>query len=291
MAVPSLLDNVNVSEVVDVSNCVEEYYDDITDRNLLIVDSETHYVGSIAQKEAQQRFAMHGGEGRKEKFFFNGMERLDYVIEALTTAQCGYLLVLSSYIDYDGLIIRTENDPTPMSTEDMQRVLSITPARSSTFYDFLSACTSYGIITDSGDGRYYVTRRFHFRGKTDGERVVMTIIARLREMFKEISAHDIGLLYRLIPYIHIDSNMLCANPEEKSPKHVRKFNRKELAEVLGVSPALISRATGRMIYRGKSVFARITTATDGTYYMLNPDIFRRNTRKYDVVERSIFGLE
>jgi len=195
--------------------------------------------------------------------------------------------MLSSYIDFDGLIIRSENDPTPMSFADMQKVLK---SPQSTFSEFMTACISHGIITESADGRFYVTRRFHFRGKTAGDRVVKTIIAKLREMYAEVSAHDIGLIYRLIPYIHRDSNILCVNPEEKSPKHVRKLNRKQLAEVADVSPALISRATGRMIYRGKSVFAKITTATDGTYYMLNPEIFKRSDRKYNVTERTIFGL-
>lgn len=245
-------------------------------------------VKSAEQAEAQRRYNAQGGQGRKETFFFNRMARLDYVIEALTTAQCGYLLILSSYIDFDGLIIRSENNKTPMSPADMQRALR---ASQSTFYDFLDACTAHGIITESDDGRFYVTPLFHFRGKTDGDRVVMTMITKLREMYSEVSAHDIGLLYRLIPYIHRDSNILCANPEEQSAKHVRKFNRKQLADAVGVSPALISRATSRMVFRGKSVFAKITTATDGTFYMLNPQIFRRNEREYDVTERSIFGLD
>lgn len=247
-----------------------------------------YHVQSAEQKEAQERWAAQGGQGRKETFFFNGMDRLDYVIQALTTAQCGYLLVLSSYIDFDGVIIRSEKDKTPMTPSDMQRALKASP---STFYDFLDACLSHGIITEDGGGRFYVTRRFHFRGKTEGDRVVKTIIAKLREMFAEVSAHDIGLIYRLIPNIHIESNILCVNPEEKSPKHVRKLNRKQLADVADVSPELISRVTGRMIYRGKSVFAKITTATDGTYYMLNPEIFKRNDREYNVVERTIFGLD
>ncbi|MBO0602714.1 hypothetical protein I2483_13685 [Sporosarcina sp. E16_3] len=274
-----------------MTNGIEKYYNEETGQHLLIVDSETHYVGSFAQQEAQRRFAIQSEGGRKEKFFFNGMERLDYVIEALTSAQCGYLLVLSSYIDFGGLIVKSENDKVPMSTTDMQRVLKITKTQQSSFYDFLDACLSHGIITDSGDGRFYVTKQFHFRGKTEGDRVVMTMITKLREMYAEVSAHDIGLLYRLIPYIHKDSNMLCANPEENSPKHVRKFNRKQLAEAIGVSPELISRATGRMVYRGKSVFAKVTTATDGTYYMLNPQVFRRSNVDYDVTVRTIFGLD
>src|SRR5690625_1289579 len=241
--------------------------------------------------EAYRNIKSYDGEGRQEAFFFNRMNNLDYAMASLTTSQCGFLLVLSSYIDYDGLLINSENNKEPMSTADMQRVLRITKTRQSSFYDFLNACIDNGIIRDNKDGRYYVNRDYHFRGSTNGDRVVMTIISKLREMYSEVSAHDIGLLYRLIPYIHVDTNMLCANPEEKIPKYVRKFNRKELAEAAGVSPALISRATGRMVYRGKSVFARVTTATDGTFYMLNPQVIRRADVDYDVTVRSIFGLD
>jgi hypothetical protein len=110
-------------------------------------------------------------------------------------------------------------------------------------------------------------------------------------MYKEVSAHDVGLLYRLIPFVHVDSNILCENPNEKNANAVVKFNRKTLAEAIGVTPQVISRATSRMIYEGKSVFAKVTTATDGTFYMLNPLIFRRSDRNdYDPTTKVIFGL-
>ena len=254
-----------------------------------IITDGTYYVRSRKQDEAYRRIT--DKEGRSPSFFWNRMERLPFVADTLTFAQSGHLLILSSFIDYDGLLVKSENDQTPMSTDDMRKVLRLDKSKRSTFYDFLDACLSHGIITESGDGRFYITQHFHFRGKTEGERVVKTYITRLREMFKEVSAHDIGLLYRMIPYIHVETNMLCANPEEKIPKYIRKFNRKELADAVGVDPQVVSRSVRRMVFDGKSVFAKITTATDGTFYMLNPAIFERKSCDYDPSVKSIFGLD
>jgi hypothetical protein len=249
------------------------------------------YIESVAQREARLRYAKQKGEGRKESFFFSVIERMHYVANALTPAQCGYLLVLTSHVNFDGLLVRSEKDSTPLTPTEMQKALNLTKSKRSTFTDFLDACLNHGIIKRNEDG-YYIEKGFHFRGRTEGERVVRTYITQLREMYKEVSAHDVGLLYRIIPFIHVDSNILCENPNEKDARSVVKFNRKSLAEAIGVTPQVISRATSRMIYDGKSVFAKVTTATDGTFYMLNPSIFRRSDRDdYDATTKGIFGLQ
>lgn len=247
-------------------------------------------VKSAEQAEAQRRFTAQQGQGRKHTFFFNGMDRLPYVSDALTLAQSGYLLILASYLSYDGVIVRSENDPEPMTTADMRQVLRLTGTKESTFYDFLDACLAYGIITEKSGG-YAITRQFHFKGRADNDRVVRTFINRLRALYSEVSAHDIGILYRLIPHIHKESNILCANPEEPVPSKVRKLNRKQLAEVVGVKPDIVTRAVKRMIFDGHSVFAKVTTATDGTFYMLNPSVFRRKDSEFDPAVRGIFGLD
>lgn len=248
------------------------------------------FIQSLAQRETVKRIMHQKREGRKESFFFSVMERMSYVTSVLTPAQCGYLLVLTSHVGFDGLLLRSEKDSSPMTQMDMRKSLKLANTKRSTFTDFLDACLNHGILTKAESG-YCVERGFHFRGKTEGERVVRTYITQLREMYKEISAHDVGLLYRLLPFIHVDTNILCANPNEKSTRAVVKFNRKTLAEAIGVTPQVISRATSRMIYDNKSVFAKVTTATDGTFYMLNPSIFRRSDRDdYDATTKGIFGL-
>lgn len=249
-------------------------------------------IDSVEGSEVRKRIAKQKAEGRKEAFTFNVMERMSYVGDVLTSAQCGYLLVLSTYINYGGLIVKSERDDTPMSQTDMLVALKLKETQRSTLTDFLSACMNYGIITRDSEG-YSINNGFHFRGNNGkGDNVVRSYITKLREMASVHKPEEVGFLYKLIPYIHKTTNMLCENPNELSPSKVTKLNRKQLAEVTGVNVSYVSRATRTMIYNGKSVFAKITTATDGTFYMLNPSIFRRADRyDYDETTRGIFGIE
>lgn len=246
-----------------------------------------YHVESVEQRDTRRRILAQKGAGRTESFVWSRLDGLPYVIDSLTTAQCGHLLMLSTYVDYDGLLVRNENDKTPMDSADMRKLLRLSD---STFYDFMKACIDFGIISED-EGRYYVEGGYHFKGKTGGERVAKTVNTRLREWYHELGANNLGILYRLIPYINVETNMLCANPEEKIPKYIKKLNRKELAEVVGVNPAVISRAVSRMIFKGTSVFAKVTTATDGTFYMINPSVIRRNDVDYDTTVKAIFGID
>lgn len=246
---------------------------------------------SVEQEIVGKRIAAQKREGRKEKFVFNVMDNVPYVSEALTSAQCGYLLVISTFINFDGLIVTSERDGEPMTRADMVQALGLRDTQRSTLSEFLSACFDYGIMTEK-DGGYYINNGFHMRGKTDNPNVVRSIIVRLREMAKVNKPEHIGLLYKLIPYISKYSNILCENPNEEIPSKRVKLNRKRIAEITGVADSYITRITRTMIYREKSVFAKVTTATDGTFYMLNPTIFRRADRTdYDDTTRDIFGID
>lgn len=244
------------------------------------------------QNETRRRIAKQKAEGRKEGFTFNVMDNMAYVSSVLTSAQCGYLLVLSTYINYEGMIVNSERTESPMAQDEMLKALRMRSTQRSSLTDFLSVCTSHGLMSKCRDG-YTICDGFHFRGKNnDSYNVVRSYITKLRDMASENKAEDVGFIYKLIPYIHKTSNMLCDNPNELTPSKVRKMNGKQLAEVSGVSTWKVSKTTSTMIYRGKSVFARITTATDGTFYMLNPQIFRRSDRTdYDDITRHTFGID
>lgn len=235
-------------------------------------------------------YATKANGGRNEAFIWSVIKNVDYVVQALTASQRGYLLLLSTHIDYEGRLIRSENDKTPMSKEDMRKVLRLTGTKDSSFYDFLDACMNHGIIThDPERDVYYVTKRFHFKGSTYNERVVKTMVMRLREMAKELTPNDIGLLYGIIPYIHVSSNYICANPEESDLRHVVRLNQRELAEKLRIHPKSLARAIGRMSYRGHPMFAKVT-AGGRSYFMVTPLLFLRNVDSLTDSDRLTFGI-
>lgn len=250
--------------------------------------SEIHYVRSRNQDEAYRREkeADKWRNGRSMQFTASNMRNLHEVYDVLTTSQCGYLLRLQCSVEYEtGRLINANK--TPMTTQDMMKALGL-KRKSSTFYDFLRACKDSGIITEINE-EHYVNQRYHFRGAFSDQYVVKSYSARIKQVYREVKAADIGLMYRMLPYVHYDTNALCANPFEADPNNIRWFSRKELAEAIGVDPATLGRRLPKMKFGDEYVIARIKVG-GSEKYTFNPNVFYRNKTKPDDTLVAMFSV-
>jgi hypothetical protein len=243
---------------------------------------------TLRHKNQDEAFARKGySEGRKHDFTASNMETLHEVYSVLTTAQCGYLMVLQCYVNYDGGTLVNPDD-TLMSTAQMRKVLQL-DRKKSTFYDFLRDCIEHVIIRESG-GSYSVNPRYHFRGAFGNQIVVKTYTTKLKEVYREVKAADIGLIYRMLPYVHYKTNALCDNPFEHDPLSIRWFNRKELADAIGVDPATLGRRLSKMTFGGEFVIARIKFNSTVEKYTFNPSVFYRREGKPDDTLQAMFNV-
>jgi hypothetical protein len=230
------------------------------------------------RKGAAEHFDRETFKGRNAGFTFTSMDDIHYVTERLTTAQCGYLLVLQCYVDYDGgRIVKARGES--MNSSDMLDVLQLKRKRS-TFYDFMSACLEAGIITEDESGSYYVNPRYHFRGATQNRAVIRTYTAKVRQAYREVKAVDLGLMYRMLPYVHVSNNALCSNPTERDPKKICWFNGKSLAAAIGVDEKTLTRRLPHMKFGGEYVIAR-TSVGPQRMFQFNPSVFYRGNKTPD----------
>lgn len=239
----------------------------------------------VEVREARRRhFAKVRGRSA-EPFFWSVMKNVDYVVNALTPPQRGFLLLLASYIDYEGRIMRGGK---PMKSGAMREVLG---ASKSTYYDFLDACKNHGIMTQDEDGTYRISDGFHYRGKLRKDSVTRTAIMQLREMSDYLTANDIGILYALIPHINATTNVIASNPDETDIRRVDPLSQREIAERIGISVPAFSRAMKRMRFRDDSpMFAKYETAdTKGVF--VNPLLFVRNLDEVDGGMRLMFRVK
>lgn len=221
-------------------------------------------------------------EGRSLEFTNANMTHIHEVYNVLTTAQCGYLMLLQCYVGWsDGIIVKP--DKTPMTTRDMRSVLQLNRKRS-TFYDFFKACVSNGVITENEDGTYSVNERYHFKGAFDSQFVVKAYSTKVKHVYSEVKASDIGLIYRMLPYVHMSTNALCSDPGEENPKAIDWFTRGELAEAIGVDADTLGRRLKAMKFDGEYVVARIKVGAEPERYTMNPSVFyRQNNDPSDVL--------
>lgn len=229
--------------------------------------------------------------GRQDSFSFSDMETLHEVVAALTTAQCGYLLLLQCYVEYDtGRLIKP--DGLPMTTADMQRVLMLTGRRRSTFYDFMTRAKAAGII--GGTEHFYINPRYHFKGASANRSVIRSYATAVKRAYNEVNAADLGLIYRMLPLVHMKTNALCANPFEPDPAQLRWLNVKEMAALIGVDEKTLIRRLPRMKFDGQYVIARIKLgggkSREPLRFVFNPNVFYRNTTKPDDTLVAMFAV-
>jgi hypothetical protein len=257
---------------------------------LFVPDGENYVIRTQEQIDDSRRHFERQSRvdfGRHVDFTFAAMEAIHEVSSALTTTQCGYLLLLQCYIDYDNNALKTTKSRY-MDTADMIDVLQLKRKRS-TFYKFMTACLDNAIITKTDDGVYVVDPRYHFRGTTHNQQVIRSYTAKIKHVYREMNAADLGLIYRMLPFVNYEMNALCSNPTERSPEKVRWLSRRELADAIGVSEGEISRRLPKITIGDEYIIARIHVGGQ-TMYMFNPLVFKRNNKPVDETSQTIFSV-
>jgi hypothetical protein len=241
-------------------------------------------------RHRNQDYAFKGiQKGRGRDFTSANMETIHEVYGALTTAQCGYLMLLQCYVSYDGGPL-INPDKTPMKKSDMKSVLQL-DSKPRTFYDFYKACVNHEVIRENQDGTFTVNERYHFKGQFDDQYVIKAYTTKIKRVYREVKAADIGLIYRMLPFVHMETNALCGNPFEKDPSSISWFNRKELAEVIGVNPDFLGRRLPNMKFDKEYVIARIKIGKEPERYAFNPKVFYRQNKTPDPTLQAMFSVK
>jgi hypothetical protein len=245
--------------------------------------SESYTLRHRKQDEAFRR--IQAKEGRKSEFTFGNMLNIPEVIAKIDDKHCGHLLYLQTYIDYKGVLVKSSRDKVPMNKHDMQAVLGV---QKSAFYEFYNAMIDHAIIFKEGE-IYRINPEYHFRGTTDNIFVIKTFSAKVRALYTARNASKLGFVYKLLPFIHLETNTVCANPFEQSVDAIVQLSKKEIADLTGVSEKTVYSYLRKMKLGDEFVFAEIRRGNT-KYYKLNPFIFYRKNGQPDATLREMFRL-
>jgi len=270
--------------------------------NIVIVNKDTgevlddgYSVESIENKEKRRRFferlrnGGNEGEGRSRSFTNSDMDNLQEVLSEFTLAQSGYIFFLQSYISFnDGLLVN--KDGTYMTYAEMREALSIPK---STFSDLVNKMIKVGILRKetseySGITRYYFDTRYHFKGSYNKRKVVKSYVTALRRSLGENRATDLGIIYRLLPYISMRYNAVCRNPYETDADEIQWLTYSEIAVLVGVSLSTIKRRLPAMTIDGENVFLSHKLGGGKTRYSVNPKIISRNEKEFSEEFQGLF---
>lgn len=153
--------------------------------------------------------------------------------EGLTPETAARLILLCTYVNYDGCLMMTQR--TPMKVNDLQDVLGLSK---STTYRFWKEVNSAFLVEDESSNIRLNTNAI-FRGKIaknqKGNTYQKFYIDAIRKLYQNTSRNNhkhLGYIFKLLPFINIEFNIICFNPTEQELDKVEPMTLKEFCDCI-----------------------------------------------------------
>ncbi|MED0958429.1 hypothetical protein [Bacillus paramycoides] len=224
-----------------------------------------------SRKEDTRRFVMvNGNEG----------ERYSHV----TLNQLGVFFKLSLYLQMNagGLLMqdtgRGKYGIRPLTTKDMQQLLG--RGKKSTL-KALEELEKIGAVIRDNSQRptlYYINEDLVRCGNTGGAFVNFTKVykEKAKQLLSKLSDRQAGAIFKLMPYVHKDTYVLCANPQEFEPSQVEILSSRDIAKILGVVYSSARTLLSTLINDGAMIsVSGAKTGVKGRGYVISPYVCDR----------------
>lgn len=248
----------------------------------------TFIIESLEQRE-QRRIAVIKKSDQRH-FSFTHMRHIREITDNLPNKTCGYVLMLQPYIQYkSNVLIKPGREELPLDQKGIASALNVTPR---TAKAVLQELELQNIIEVTQEGYYKINERYHFRKKVrEGkDMLIKTFFTTLKDL--NLKHAEMGALYKLLPYVHYDTNMVCANPFEEVPANIRFLTTKQIAEVLQLNEKNAI-TTLRQLKKAGAVAETTKYVQDGRvkYITLNHNIFYRKQGEPDSSLAAMFSAK
>ena len=212
----------------------------------------------------------------------------------LSPQSAARMIMLCSYLKENKLVKRGNK---PIERNDFMKILNLSKSGAYRFYN--EVINKY--IIKKEDGYYINADKKIFRGKiiktsADFEQYQRIYITAVRELYKKtpISKHiQLGYIFKLLPYINLQYNIICHNPFENELNLIEPFTLDELCETIGYEKNQMARLLKEFQqlefdYKGRNEYL-ISYVTNGNNQLgshkifINPHILY-NGSNYNKVE-------
>ncbi|GGH85135.1 hypothetical protein GCM10007096_29820 [Pullulanibacillus pueri] len=237
----------------------------------------------LESAEATERKRAVGHRKRdKRHFTFSHMRNMHEVTDNLSNKLCGYILMLQPYIHFKTNIIGIQGrNPMPLDDKGIAKIFGIHVKHTRTA---LSKLKDADVLEQTDSGYYRINDRYHFRKKAGGDAAMLVKTFHTTLKTLKLSAAEAGFLYKLTPFVHYETNLICENPFEEVAQDVRYMNKTQIAKCVGISRQKVEEVLRRLKKAGALVTVErramlLENSDDGdgrdTLVILNPRIFSR----------------
>ncbi|MEK4327479.1 hypothetical protein MKX70_16780 [Paenibacillus sp. FSL R7-0312] len=242
----------------------------------LIAKADKYEVISIAQKEGYKRkleLEAYKINAKGKNFVICYNESVKEIATKLELHELGAVIMLLPYMFFkrDGLLSR---DGETMKMEQIATVIGRSIPQTK---KIMKRLISVGIIIRGGSNKkptYSISKEYHTMGEViDGRMFTKLYQVESRKGLKEVTLHEAGILYRILPWFHYQNYYLCSNPDENDPEVIHHLSHQELAKLIRVDEKTAYTHMRKLIYRGFII--QIKGIGGAVNYRVNPDIMSK----------------
>lgn len=190
------------------------------------------------------------------------------------------LFYLATYVDYNGYLIFNEKQ---MKRKDLMLKLDVSRIQ---FDLFFNKMLKLGILIYK-DKLIKVNKNYFSKGEIDKEikahyNYTRLYIKTIRYLYDNVSKRNkgqLGIYFKLIPYIHRQQNVLCWNPDSNKKEEIDLIKLKDVKEIVGyhknsVKP-FIDKLLKTRLENGEAILGFFVTKSDfwESTVIINPRVF------------------
>jgi hypothetical protein len=241
---------------------------------------------SVERLEAAKEAKKVGTDTRH--FSFTHMQNLREIVGDLSNKHCGYILRLQPHIQFKtNALVKRGKDGDYMTLDDFAKTLKVTKR---TVKAVVGELMKRDIIFEH-NGHYSINERYHFRKKA-GENVgvvIKTFFTTLERI--DVSPADLGFVYKLLPNVHYDTNVICDDPFVDGPQDIEYLNEAQIAKLVGMSASKTKESLARL--RKAGVIGEWFSGDDKREKLtvLNPYVFYRRNGMPDKTLQALFSAK
>lgn len=260
-------------------------------QKLIIVDNKTGEVVKelkagdriISKKQAESYKNKAGTD--KRHFSFGKMKKMKEVAEKLDAKKCGYIVKLLPFMQYGTGYLLKEDGSVMKTKTDLGNGLGVKKVASRN--KIIDALIEVSAIEVDENG-YKMNPDIHIRNAVTGNELIKLFKTTLEKLSNDLKPAELGYLYKLLPYVHYQTNLVCSDPFEENPENLFFLNQASLGELLGLEHKEIKNFITKL--RKKGVIAEALNESDARNkkYYVNPYIFYRKKGYPDDTLRSMF---
>lgn len=235
----------------------------------------------ITTKEQREFYKKRVNVKYEGKFVNNMDKNLKEVSDKLTLSQLGLFASLFRFMDFKDK--RLKHDGRNLTKTTISKILGLNYHTTNKQLKGLVDSDLLIAHKVGNHNEYEINDSFVFIGKfLKKEFSTKIFTVKFAEMTDGMKLNEIGLFYRLIPYVNTERYVLCYNPYETDVDGINAIQTyTEIANIVGVDRSHISKLMNKI---GSKYLIINVAAGKNNVFVVNPELVSRKPEKVTLKE-------